>query len=201
MIFWHKIPQPSIYWSDSFISILIFSIGFKYIPEGTVSLVAAQTGETFSPYVTKRGGSIYFLRSSYHTADDLFLLAEQDNVAITWLVRLGGFLVMFIGLQMVSKPLEVGLDGIPCIGRFAGNLMGGVTTIAACTVAAALSTLTIAIAWVAYRPLLALLLFAIVGGLLYIAQRKADSNQNGAEYEGSTMNTTPNLPNAGGEFV
>ncbi|KAL7527716.1 hypothetical protein ACHAXR_005222, partial [Thalassiosira sp. AJA248-18] len=33
-------------------------IDFKYIPEGTVSLIAAQTGASFSPYVTKGGVAI-----------------------------------------------------------------------------------------------------------------------------------------------
>ena len=158
-------------------------IHFKSIPEGTVSLVAAQTGNTFSPYVTKRGGLILLLRSGTRTADELFLLAERDNVVITWLVRFAGFLVMFIGLRMVSKPLEVVLDRIPLVGRCAGDLMDSATGLVNCTVAAVLSMVTIAIAWLAYRPLLTFFLLAIVGGIVYFMKRKVDVNRAKAAHE------------------
>ncbi|EJK77532.1 hypothetical protein THAOC_00631 [Thalassiosira oceanica] len=140
-------------------------ISFQYIPEGEVSFVAAQMGESFTSYSTKRGGSLLLLRSGYHTAGDLFLLAERDNIVVTWLVRFGGFLMMFLGLKMVSHPLEVVLDVIPCIGRLAGDLIGGASGIMTCIVAAALSTLTIAIAWLAYRPFFSIMLLGVVGGL------------------------------------
>lgn len=158
-------------------------IDFKYIPEGTVSLVAAQKGDTFSPYVTKRGGSLLLLRSGYRTADELFLLAERDNVIITWLVRFAGFVGMYLGLKMVSQPLEVVLDRIPFVGRFAGDLMDGATSIVTCIAAAALSTLTIAMAWLAYRPMFTMLLLAIVGGLIYVMKRKVESNREASHYE------------------
>ena len=157
-------------------------ISFKYIPEGTVSFVAAQTGDSFSPYVTQRGGSILLLRSGYRTSDELFLLAQRDNTIITWLVRFAGFLLMFIGLKSIAGPLEVVLDKIPCVGRFAGDLMSGATSIATCIAAAALSILTIAIAWLMYRPLLTFFLLCIVGGLTYLMRRRVDEKRRTADY-------------------
>ena len=144
------------------------------------------------------------LRSGYHTADDLFLLAQRDNAVITWLVRSAGFLVMFMGLKTVSQPLEVVLDRIPLVGRFAGDLMGGATGIVTCIVAAALSILTIAIAWFAYRPLLTFVLLAIVGGLGYIMKKKVDATRNETDYEIPTVNATPiyaDEPSKGNNFV
>jgi len=168
-------------------------IKFRYIPEGTVSLIAAQTGSTFSSYATKRGrGSILLLRSGYHSADDLFTLAERDNAIVTWLVRLVGFVVMYMGLKMVSQPLEVVLDRIPFVGRFAGDLMGGATSIVTCIVAAALSISTIAIAWFAYRPLLTFFLLGIVGGLVYLMRRNVESKRYGeADHEIPVVNAIP----------
>mmetsp|Transcript_6182 Transcript_6182/g.13988 ORF Transcript_6182/g.13988 Transcript_6182/m.13988 type:complete len:168 (+) Transcript_6182:1142-1645(+) len=130
-------------------------------------------GESFTSYSTKRGGSLLLLRSGYHTAGNLFLLAERDNIVVTWLVRFGGFLMMFLGLKMVSHPLEVVLDVIPCIGRLAGDLIGGASGIMTCIVAAALSTLTIAIAWLAYRPFFSIMLLGVVGGLVYMMKKRA----------------------------
>jgi len=167
-------------------------IKFQYVPEGTVSLIAAQTGSTFSSYATKRGGSLLLLRSGYHSADNLFTLAERDNAVVTWLVRLVGFIMMYIGLNMVSQPLEVVLDRIPFVGRFVGDLMGGATTIVNCIVAAALSISTIAIAWFAYRPLLTFFLLGIVGGLVYLMRRNVESKRYGeADHEVPLVDTTP----------
>ena len=157
-----------------------------------MSLVAAQTGTSFSPFVTKRGGSLCLLRGGSHTADELFSLAERDNVVITWLVRLAGFLAMFLGLRMVSAPLEVVLDRVPCIGRFARDLMAGATGMVACLVAATLSLLTIAIAWLAYRPLLTFTLLAVVGSLVYVMKTKVDTKRRAAAGgEIPTVRATP----------
>lgn len=166
-------------------------IDFKYIPEGTVSFVGAQKGNTFSPYVTKRGGSILLLRSGDRSANELFMLAERDNTIITWGVRFGGFLLMFIGLRMISQPLEVVLDRIPFVGRFAGDLMSGATGVVNCIVAAILSILTIASAWLFYRPLLTFFLFGIVAGLVYVAKKKVDATREKTEYEMPTVQAVP----------
>ena len=138
--------------------------------------MAAQMGDTFTSYRTKRGGSLLLLRSGYHSAGELFSLAERDNVAITWLVRFGGFLMMYLGLKMVSHPLEVVLDRIPSVGRFAGDLVGGASGIMSCIVAGALSALTIAIAWLAYRPFFSIMLLGVVGGVVYMMKKRAATN-------------------------
>jgi len=162
--------------SPSFPDVGDMKISFQYIPEGEVSFVAAQMGDTFTSYRTKRGGSLLLLRSEYHSAGELFSLAERDNVAITWLVRFGGFLMMYLGLKMVSHPLEVVLDRIPSVGRFAGDLVGGASGIMSCIVAGALSALTIAIAWLAYRPFFSTMLLGVVGGVVYMMKKRAATN-------------------------
>mmetsp|Transcript_6173 Transcript_6173/g.13953 ORF Transcript_6173/g.13953 Transcript_6173/m.13953 type:complete len:234 (+) Transcript_6173:1121-1822(+) len=151
-------------------------------------------GESFTSYSTKRGGSLLLLRSGYHTAGNLFLLAERDNIVVTWLVRFGGFLMMFLGLKMVSHPLEVVLDVIPCIGRLAGDLIGGASGIMTCIVAAALSTLTIAIAWLAYRPFFSIMLLGVVGGLVYMMKKRAAATELGDRQDSSNDATNISVP-------
>jgi len=176
-------------------------IRFKYIPEGTVSLVAAQMGSSFTPYTTKQGvSSILLLRSGYKSSDELFLLAQRDNTIITWLVRFLGFLLMFIGLKAIAGPLEVVVDKIPCVGRFAGDLMSGATSIATCFAAAALSTLTIAIAWLVYRPLFSFFLLGIVGGLTYLTRKRVDEKRRTTS-TGYIIPTAYAVPFEGNNFV
>ena len=84
-----------------------------------------------------------------------------------------GFFVMLLGITMVFKPIAVFGDVVPIIG----TLLGAGIAVFAGAVAAALSLVTIAISWLAYRPLLGITLLvlaaAAVAGLTYLAaQRK-----------------------------
>ena len=61
---------------------------------------------------------------------------------------------MGIGLSMMAGPLEALGNVIPVMG----SIIGGVTSIIAFIIAAVLSSITIAIAWLAHRPLLSMIL-------------------------------------------
>ncbi len=130
-------------------------IRFDFVPPQEISLVARQTGSTFAPYPTKAGQSVELLQCGTVTAAEMFQHAQDTNRMITWLVRLGGFLLMLIGLAMVLGPLAVLASFIPLLGR----LVGAGTGLVAGVLAAALSLVTIGVAWLTYRPLLG-------GGLL-----------------------------------
>lgn len=80
---------------------------------------------------------------------------------LAWLLRLAGFLVMLIGLNMVFRPLSVTADVVPLFGR----IVAAGTGIIAFLLAAMLSLITIAVAWLIYRPLLGIALFVIAGVL------------------------------------
>ena len=76
---------------------------------------------------------------------------------MTWILRGVGFFMMGIGLSMVFKPLSVIADVLP----FLGNLVEAGTGFIAFLIAFGFSFITIAIAWLFYRPLLG-------GGLLVL---------------------------------
>ena len=90
---------------------------------------------------------------------------------MTWLFRLAGFLAMYIGLGMVLKPLSVLADVLPILG----DIVGIGTSIVSGLIAFVCSLVTIAIAWVLYRPVLgiALLVLAALGVALLVVARKA----------------------------
>jgi hypothetical protein len=92
----------------------------------------------------------------------MFQSAMRSNTILTWVLRLVGFLVMMIGLNMVLKPLSVVADVIP----FVGNIVGAGTGLIAFLVAAVVSLLTIAVAWLFYRPLLGIAILAVVAALV-----------------------------------
>jgi hypothetical protein len=98
-----------------------------------------------------------------YSADDMFDMAGKDNKNLTWILRAVGFLLMFIGLAMLFKPLSVLADLLP----FLGNIVGMGAGIIAFFLSVVLSLFTIALAWLAYRPLLGIFLIVAVCGIIY----------------------------------
>ncbi|MEZ4705451.1 MAG: TMEM43 family protein [Bdellovibrionota bacterium] len=132
-------------------------IQYKIITPSVVSAIGQQRGANLTSYTTKNG-QIDLLQYGNVTADSMFAKAEQENTLFTWLIRLGGCAMMWIGLILMLGPVKVLGDIVPLIG----NLLGAGIALIAGLVAIALSFVTIAVAWIAYRPILG-------GALLIVA--------------------------------
>ncbi|MCW5199123.1 TMEM43 family protein, partial [Desulfobulbus sp. F3] len=131
-------------------------ITFETVPVQDISVVAQQTKDSFAPYQASTGEGIELLQTGTVTADAMFKKAERDNVILTWVLRAVGFILMGSGLSMMFKVLSVVADVLP----FLGNIVAAGTAMIAFLIAAGLSLITIAVAWVVYRPLLGVALLA-----------------------------------------
>lgn len=129
-------------------------INFSQMPATPVSIVAQQHGGGFTAYLPKAGSDILLIEQGNQSAQAMFKAAQESNALIAWLIRVGGFLMMFFGLSAILRPLSVIGDVIP----FIGSMIAFGTGTVAFLLALPLTLLTIAIAWVFYRPLLALLI-------------------------------------------
>jgi hypothetical protein len=132
-------------------------VKLEKVPPTQVSVVARQTGNVLTSYPAKSGNSIYLLQKGIASAPEMFATARAANKLLTWVLRLVGFVVMVLGLNLMAAPLATLGSVIPFIGR----LLGFATGVVALFVAGALSTATIGIAWLAYRPFLAIPLLAV----------------------------------------
>lgn len=137
-------------------------IKFQHIPPLGVSLIAKQQGNRFVSYRTRAGGEIELLQTGTHTAEAMFERAQFQNTLLTWGIRLGGLLLMAIGLGMILKPLSVIADVIPLIG----NIVGTGTGIIAFVLSLAFSMITVGVAWIVYRPVLGIGLFVLSAVLI-----------------------------------
>jgi hypothetical protein len=140
----------------------------------TVSLIARQVKSTFEPYPAQAGGTIEMLKEGTASAQAMFEQAEAENVMMTWILRLVGFIAMAAGIFLFFKPLVVLADVIPIVG----DLLGAGIGIFAVLVALPLSVITIAIGWVFYRPVLGIALLAgavviLVGAIMWAKKAKA----------------------------
>lgn len=151
-------------------------IKFSVAPAGELSVVGGQKGDVLDVYThEKLNNPIVLLEKGAKTAPEMFEAAEQANVVMTWVLRLVGFLLMFFGFKLVTRPISVLADVIPALGSAVGCASGFVSFF----VAGAFSLITIAIGWIFYRPLIGILLFvvgaALIGGAVFffMKQKKA----------------------------
>ena len=142
-------------------------VTFKKTEPAQVSVVAVQRGNSFEPYRADAGETVYMLSMGTRASNEMFASAQAGNTFMTWVFRVGGFLIMAIGIALVFKPLSVVADIIP----FIGNIVGIGTSILSFCIALAFSFVTIAIAWIFYRPVVAVILLAIAGGSIFLVMK------------------------------
>lgn len=128
-----------------------YRITFTDVPLQTASVVAQQAGETFEPYHTQAGAAVEMMSAGQLAAVDQFKDAQADNRTWTWLIRAAGCVLIGFGFATVMAPIQVLADIIPLLGDFVGAGIG----LLALALTAILAPVVIAIAWFAYRPMVA----------------------------------------------
>lgn len=139
-------------------------ITFRYVEPGAISVVAAQRGGGLEPYRAGTGGTIELLTTGYAAADAMIETAQEANRMMTWILRVLGFLLVWFGLRSIFRPLSVMADVVPAIG----NLVEAGTGSLSFLLAAFTALCTIAVAWLYYRPLLAMLLIAAATAVVVV---------------------------------
>ncbi len=154
-------------------------ISFSAVNPLEVSVVSQQKGNSFVPYKTSNGGEVELLQTGKHTAEEMFQKALDDNKTLTWILRAVGFFMMMIGLNMIFKLASVLADVIPILG----SIVGAGTGVIAFLLAACLSLVTIAIAWLFYRPVLGVALLAGAVLLVVLVVKKLKAGKVPVELE------------------
>jgi hypothetical protein len=144
-------------------------ITFRTMPNGPVSLIGRQTGADFTEYQTQAGDKLLMARSGLMSAPEMFKAAEQENRILTWVVRLVGVIIMFLGLVLILKPLVAVADVVP----FIGSILGAGAALVAAVLTAVVAPLVIAFAWLWYRPLVSAIAVAIGLAVAYAFRRLA----------------------------
>ena len=150
-------------------------VKFGRVPQSDVSFVAKQMGSTIAAYPTKNG-PVFLQKNGILSAEEMFASARKENAILTWILRLVGFILLFAGLSAVLRPIRVLTDVLPFLGKIVGMGLGFVAFI----VALVFWLITVAIAWVAYRPLVGIpLLIAAVALIFLLVKRSRAANQIG----------------------
>jgi hypothetical protein len=142
-------------------------ISFTVLRPGTVSVVAAQTKQTFAPYTTQNGREIELVEAGSVAAPQMFAHAQAANRLLTWILRGAGFAAMFFGGLLLLGPITAFAHVLP----FLGSLVEIGFAIVAFFLSAIVSMLVIATAWIVYRPVLGVALIAAAIGCAVLLKR------------------------------
>jgi hypothetical protein len=152
-------------------------ISFSREDIAEASFVGAQKGANVTAYKASNGRALFLSAAGNVDAPQMFDAAQSENTLITWLVRGGGLLGMFIGFAMMLSILGIIADVIP----FVGSIVGFGTSVIAVILTLILGPLVIAIAWIAYRPVLAIAIIAVgillAAGLIYLRRNRTAAVQ------------------------
>lgn len=124
-------------------------ISFSEVPLQNASVVAAQAGSGFAPFLTNTGTTVELISPGVVDAKIMFQHAQEENATMTWVLRLIGVIFMLVGFTLVLRPLAVVGSVIPLLGDVIGA--GAFLVALVCTMA--IAPVVIAFGWLWYRPL------------------------------------------------
>ena len=153
-----------------------YRISYEHAPTGPTTIIGKQANGGFEPYQTQAGDALLMVDAGTVSSEQMFADAQSANTVITWILRAVGVILMIIGFALTMAPLSVLAAVIPFLGRIVG--MG--TGILAFFLGVVLSTITIAIAWFWYRPVVALIIIVVGFAIAYGITRLGRSRQKSA---------------------
>lgn len=133
-------------------------IGYFGSEPQAVSVVGKQNGDSLEEYLAESGSSIFLVEPGIVSAENMFERAEKANTVLAWVLRGVGLLALFFGFSTVLRPIAVFADVVPLFGSIASAGIAVVGVLLACVV----GFVTIALAWVFFRPLIGILLLVVV---------------------------------------
>ena len=139
-------------------------ITFTKTMPANVSIIAKVAGETFTQFKAKNGKTFQALSMGNKTAAEMYESGHASNNMWLWILRILGVLMICGGLKGIFGILITVLKVIP----FVANIVGWGVNLVCNVVGIAWSLIIIAIAWIFYRPLLAIALLAIAGFLIWV---------------------------------
>ena len=145
-------------------------VTFRETKPGTVSILAKVNGDTFEAYRASNGKTVSDLAMGTHSLENMYGDAHSSNSTMTWILRLVGVFLVYLGLKMVVGPLEVIASVVPLLG----SIIGAGTGLVSILLGGAWSLVIVAIAWLRFRPLIGGAMLVVAGvlvALLFIKGR------------------------------
>lgn len=136
-------------------------LGYSLLPHQTVSVTGRQTGNAITAFRTSNGNDILLASTGAEDAGEAFESAESANNGLSWVLRLIGAALIFLGWRLILHPLRMIASYVPLVDSIAGFSAGVIALVATLVT----TPVVIGFAWLSHRPLTALPFIAIGLGL------------------------------------
>lgn len=149
-------------------------ISYKVLPIGTtVSALAGQrNNDMLDVYLLDSGDNITKVEEGNKSAKVLFQAMKDDNSLTTWIMRVVFIILTFVWFSMLFSILPTLGSVVPFIWKIVWIWVGLIAFVWTLIVAG----WTIAIAWFAARPIISIIIIAIIAGTIF-AVKKLKSNK------------------------
>ncbi|XP_062577623.1 transmembrane protein 43-like [Saccostrea cucullata] len=144
-----------------------------------VSIIGKQSGNSIVLYEADHGYDLLFLYMGRHSPEAIFSKEQQKNTMISWAVRFGGWLLMFVGFGCLTSIIRTLVDWLPIIRELVAI---GVTMMNLC-LSISLSLTVIAIGWIAYRPLMGIAILAMAAMPFFMAKFRSRGSHGHTSYD------------------
>lgn len=137
------------------------------------SVLGKQIDDTIGEYTTKKNTNIKKIVEGITNGEGIIGGIESANKAAKWLWRVLGTLLIVIAVGSILGPITTLIGYIPFLGKIVNSMIGVVSFLIGLSIA----LLVIAISWFAARPIISIILIAIIAcliaGLIYYKKTKA----------------------------
>jgi hypothetical protein len=142
-------------------------VSYDLTPAAETSVVARQNGDGFLQYRARNGAEFLLVAEGDAPAADMFQSAQDANDVLAWIIRVVGMVLLMVGFGLILAPFGVLADVLPLAGtivRMGTGLIGFVLGLI-------VGTVTIALAWLAFRPVTTIIILAIGGAIAFVVYR------------------------------
>lgn len=181
-----------------------YRVSYTVCASTHISIMAQQQGGKFVAWKNPviKDYDVDWAYDGNMSSDDMIDRKNSENTAMTWGLRVLFLFTMWFGLLLMFGPLSVFPQFIPFIGRWLGEMIGCILGLLAFLMAISLTLITIAISWIAVRPMLGIglltLAFASLFCMWYL-NRKSKNGASGVNGGGAQPFIPP--PGQGQSFV
>lgn len=138
-------------------------ISYELTPAEEISVVARQNDDGFLEYRADNGAEFLLVADGDVPAADMFQDAQDANNLMAWIFRALGMVLLMVGFGLILAPLGVLADVLP----LAGTIVRMGTGLIGFLLGLIVGTVTIALAWLAFRPITTLIILAVGGAIAF----------------------------------
>ena len=133
-------------------------VTFSVVLPGEASIIAQVQGDTFVNYTAKNGKTLSTLSMGAKSMDEMFESQKASSSTWTWILRILGALIVIGGFKSIFSLLYLLFKVLP----FLADIVEAGVGLVAGILGVAWSLIIIALAWIAFRPVVAIVLLIIV---------------------------------------